>query len=118
MKFVLRVLGRFVLAESGGSGMRSRTALEMLSAYRRALLIRSASRRSGYSMGMDESVSRGPTDKTSELLAELRDVLSDQEVKEFVTLLGELKDFDIFPCVLELLRALAHHIFAQDEYSP
>ncbi len=57
-------------------------------------------------------------DETSELLAELRDVLSDQEVKEFVTLLGELKDFDIFPCVLELLRALAHHIFAQDEYSP
>ena len=67
MKFVLCVLGRFVLAESGGSGMRSRTALETLSAYRRALLIRSASRRSGYSMGMDEIVSRRLIDKTSEL---------------------------------------------------
>ncbi len=57
-------------------------------------------------------------DETSELLAELRDVLSDQEVKEFVTLLGELKDFDIFPRVLKLLRALAHQMLAEDECSP
>ncbi len=69
-------------------------------------------------MRMDEIVSRGPTDKTSELLAELRDVLSDQEVKEFVTLLGELKDFDIFPRVLKLLRALGHQMLAEDECSP